>query len=225
MVQSRYTKRTWQRLLSTLATSPPYACILLLHLLDARGLPVEPEHAVTVEFYRLPDAPEWSRFAVSAPAVLVPWQGSEPVQQRWLDSAATWAVRLDAAYGHITDDATTTFGTALEQMLSFDPDETVPHSHETLRGYAWGTVCSPDVAARLGGPEALRASGAFHEVTELAGGQLLLRATLRLEQYTGDAPARVLRALAPVLPHGRTAREYLPSWMRLAPDGDAADYS
>jgi hypothetical protein len=27
---------------------------------------------------------------------------------------------------------------------------------------------------------------------------------------TGDAPARVLRALAPALPRGRTNREYLP---------------
>jgi len=225
MRQWRYTRRNWQRFLSTLSTSPPYKCLLLLIPLDKRGLPVEREYAVSVEFYRLPEAPEWSRFAVSAPAELVPWPDSEQVQQRWLDFAATWSVRLDAAYGHVTDDATTTFGTALERMLSVYPDETVPHSHETLRGYAWGTVCSPEVAARLGGPKALRATGAFHEVNELPGGRLLLRATPLLEQYTGDAPALVLRALAPALPHGRTRREYLPSWMRLAPDGDAADYS
>jgi hypothetical protein len=226
MRQTRYTRRTWQRLLSSLGTpSAPYKCVLLMHPLDARGHPVEPEHAVSVEFRRLPDAPEWTRFAASAPAPLVPWRDSEAVQQRWLDLLGAWAVRLNASYGHVTDDADTAYGTALERMLSLAPQETVPHSHETLRGYAWATLCSPDVAARLGGSEALRASGAFHEVTELPGGRLLFRATPRLEQYTGDAPARVLRALAPALPPGRTRREYLHSWMRLAPDGDAADYA
>ncbi|MGI5351295.1 hypothetical protein ACQEU8_24425 [Streptomyces sp. CA-250714] len=223
--QSRYSRRTWQRLLSALGSSPPYACVLLMHLLDARGHPEDFEHAVSVEFERLPDHPEWTRFAASAPAALVRWRESEEVQQRWLDFLAAWAVRLDAVYGHLTDDADPTFGTALERMLNIFPEDTVPDSDRTLRGYSWGTVCSPEVAARVGGPQALRSSGAFHEVTELPGGRLLLRATPRLEQYAGDAPARVLRALAPALLHGRTGREYLQTWMRLAPDGDAADYS
>lgn len=226
MRRTRYTRRTWQRLLSSLATSSaPYKCVLLMYPLDARGHPVEPEHAVSVEFHRLSDAPEWTRFAASAPAALVPWRGSDAIQQRWIEALNAWSVRLNATYGHATDDADTAYGTALERMLSLTPDETVPHSGETLRGYAWATLCSPDVAVRLGGSKALRASGAFHEVTELPGDRLLLRAAVRLEQYTGEAPARVLRALAPALPPGRTSREYLHSWMRLVPDGDAADYS
>jgi hypothetical protein len=81
MRQSRYTRRTWRRLLSSLATpSAPYKCVLLMHLLNARGHPVTPEHAVFVEFHRLPKAPEWTRFAVSAPAELVPWPGSDSIQ-------------------------------------------------------------------------------------------------------------------------------------------------
>jgi hypothetical protein len=224
MRQSRYTRRTWQRLLSGLAASPPYKCVLLMHQLDGRGHPVDDEHAVSVEFHRPSEHPEWVRFAASAPSALVPWQGSEEVQQRWLDLLAAWAVRLDAVYGHLTDDADPAFGTALERMLSLAPDDTVPNSDRTLRGYSWGTLCSPKVAERVGGPAALRASGAFHEVTEVPGGRLLLRATPTLEQYTADAPSRVLRALAPALPPGRTRREYFHSWMRLAPDGDPADY-
>jgi hypothetical protein len=222
---ARYSRRNWRRLLNGFAASPPYHFLLLLHPLNARGLPVEQENAVSVEFHRLPGDPEWASFAISAPAALVPWPGSEAIQRRWLDFLATWAVRLDASYGHLTDDADTVYGTALERVLNLPLDQTVPRCGETLRGYTWVTLCSPDVAGRLGGPEALRASGAFHEVTELPGGRLLLRATPRLEQYTGDTAARVLRALAPVLPHGRTGREYLHSWMRLVPDADAADYS
>ncbi|MFJ5675787.1 hypothetical protein [Streptomyces sp. NPDC093097] len=222
---SRYSRRTWKRLLSTLPTpSAPYRCLLLMHLLDARGHPVDHEHAVSVEFRRSPEHPGWTRFAASAPAALLPWPGSEEVQQRWLGLLGDWAVRLNAGYGHLTDDADPAFGTALERMLNLSPEDTVPHSDRTLRGYAWGTLCSAEVAARVGGPEALRASGAFHAVTELPGGRLLLKATPRLEHYTGDAPARVLRALAPALPPGRTDRAYLHSWMRLAPDGDAADW-
>ncbi|MGP3966097.1 hypothetical protein [Streptomyces sp. 6N223] len=177
-----------------------------------------------VGFHRLPDAVGWARFGISAPAALLPWPGSAAIQRQWTAFLAPWAVRLNAGYGHLSDDADLVWGTALERMLSLFPEETVPRSGETLRGYSWTTLCPAEAAGRLGGPAALRASGAFHEVTELPGGRLLVRATPLLESYAGEAPPRVLRALAPALPHGRTRRAYLHSWMRQAPDGDAADH-
>ncbi|MEU3708506.1 hypothetical protein [Streptomyces catenulae] len=224
MRQSRYTRRSWQRLLNSLAVTPPVTCVLLMHQLDAHGRPVEDDVAVTLEFQRLPDRPEWVRFGAQAPPALIPWRDSGAVQQRWLDHLAVWTERLNATYGHLSDDADADFGTALERTLNLFAEDTVPESERTLRGYSWATVCSADVAAKVGGARTLRASGAFHGVTELSGGRLLLRATPLLEQYTGDAPARVLRALAPVLPPGRTGRACLKPGMRLAPDGDPADH-
>lgn len=221
----RYSPRNFRRVLSSLADDPPFRMYLLLHPLDSRGHPVDDEKAVSIEFHRLPEDPQWVRFAVSAPASLVPWPDSADLQRRWVECFARWAVRLDAVHGHLTDDAGTVFGTALERVLNLWLEQTVPASGETLRSYSWVTLCSADIAERLGGPRVLRASGAFHEVRELPGGRLLLQATPRLEQYTGPAPAKVLRALAPALPRGRTDSEYLLPGARLVPDVDAADFT
>lgn len=54
---------------------------------------------------------------------------------------------------------------------------------------------------------ALAASGAFGEVRELPGGQVLLRATPLLEQCEGAAVQRVFHALVPVLLSGRVTQE------------------
>ncbi|NLU66004.1 hypothetical protein [Streptomyces sp. HNM0574] len=227
---SRFSARRRQRLLAGLHEDPPHHIVLQLHRLDARGLPEDPELCAELECQWLPGDPEvpgeprWLRCSATLPVGRPPWPDAAGVAARWCDSLATWATRLDAAYGHLTDDASTEYGTALERVLHRWPEDTVPRCDRTLRGYSWVTLCSPGIAARTGGVRALRSSGAFAEVRELPAGQVVLRATPGLDEYTGEAPALVLRALAPVLPPGRTERAYLSPWMRLVPEGDSADF-
>ncbi len=231
--QSRFSPRRWRTLLASLDATdkaPPVRVSLLLHPLDPRGLPVDEEHALTVEYVWLAGGGEagesggWLRCLATAPESLLRQPDANDTQRRWLDALATWADRLDAAYAHLTDDADLEYGTALERVLHRWPEDTVPDSGRLLRGYSWTTVCSPDVAQQVGGADQLRASGAFRAVTELAAGRVLLQATERLEDYGPGSAARVLRALAPALPEGRTDAEYVYPWMRLVPDGDAADH-
>jgi len=54
----------------------------------------------------------------------------------------------------------------------------------------------------LGGADALRATGAFHDVVHLARGGYLLQATEALAGYRMPQAHRVFHALAPALPRG-----------------------
>jgi hypothetical protein len=47
-------------------------------------------------------------------------------------------------------------------------DQSVADSRTILRGYSWVTVCGQELADRLGGVEALRATRAFHAVERCA---------------------------------------------------------
>jgi hypothetical protein len=96
---------------------------------------------------------------MDAPEELVSWRHSASIQEEWVSFVETWAARLDARYGHLTDDASHSRETALEmatQVMGIDPP-TVPRCHEALRGYSWVTVCAPELAQRLGGVPALTA--------------------------------------------------------------------
>lgn len=101
----------------------------------------------------------------------------------------------DAAYGG--------HRTFLDTGLRRDPDDSVRDARRHLRGYAWVTVVPPELAARLGGADALAATGTFHEVEALPNGGVWLRATERIDAYDAAAVHRVFHALAPVLPPGR----------------------
>jgi hypothetical protein len=220
-----YAPRRWQRTLDDLATVYPFHIYLFMSPLDPAGRPIDGTAAASALVSRDHDDPRWVRFIMKAPASLVPWRRSAQTQEDWIAFLDRWAGRLDACYGHLTDDADEA-GTALEmatQRLGLDPP-TVPRCHEVLRGYSWVTICAPELAARLGGAAALTASGAFYQVRELPGGQLLLRATPRLEQYQGAAVERVFRALAPVLLPGRVTAATAPFGARLVADANAADF-
>ncbi|GAA1541842.1 hypothetical protein GCM10009827_071660 [Dactylosporangium maewongense] len=58
------------------------------------------------------------------------------------------------------------------------------------------------MAARLGGADGLRASGAFHEVVALPPGGVWAQATGRLAGYDHAAARRVFDVLRSVLPPG-----------------------
>jgi len=221
-----YKPRSWQRLLDTLAAVCPIRVSLMMTPLDGTGRLVDSRATVSVVISRDHDDPRWLRFMMGAPDDLVSWPRSVRIQEEWVNFVESWAARLDACYGHVTDDADDISGTALEmatQTLGIDPP-TVPRCREVLRGYSWVTVCAPELAQRLGGAPALIASGAFHQVRELPGGQVLLRATPLLEQYEGAAVERVFRVLAPVLLPGRATKTRAPVGARLVVGADAADY-
>ena len=92
----------------------------------------------------------------------------------------------------------------------------IPRSREQLRGYDWLTICPKELADRLGGTGALRATGAFHEVAQLSGGGVWLLATADYRDLDDAALYRVFRALAPVLPIGMPPTRGLER--RLLPD-------
>jgi hypothetical protein len=204
----------------------PFNIRLFMSPLDAAGRLIDASKAVSAAVTRDHDDPRWVRFTMKAPASLVAWRRrSAQTQERWMAFLEGWAGRLDACYGHLTDDADDS-GTALEmatQWLGIDPP-TVPRCREVLRGYSWVTICAPELAGRLGGVPALTASGAFRQVRELPGGQVLPRATPKLEQYRGAAVERVFRALAPVLLPGRADPERAPVGARLVVGADAVRY-
>lgn len=110
----------------------------------------------------------------------------------------------DPTYGEIVVNAETLApATMLDGALSRSSAESARDSRRQLRGYEWVTVCPRELAARLGGAEALRATGAFVEVVPLAHGGLLLRATAEPDAYREERLHAVHRALAPVLPSGQ----------------------
>ncbi|WP_433200738.1 hypothetical protein ACQP00_29310 [Dactylosporangium sp. CS-047395] len=65
-----------------------------------------------------------------------------------------------------------------------------------------------ELADRLGGGAALRASGAFHRVDELAHGSLLAQATASPRAFTREAARAVADALRPVFAPVRTAASW-----------------
>ena len=110
----------------------------------------------------------------------------------------------DPAYGEVLANAQTLApNTTLDGALYRGAEESARASRTHLRGYEWVTLCPKELSARLGSAEALRASGAFAEVTPLGQGGLLLRATDAPEEYRGDRVRSVFHALAPVLPPGQ----------------------
>lgn len=204
----------------------PFDVAFTMMPLDAAGRLADSRATVSAVVSRDHDDPRWVRFMMEAPTELASWDRSDSTQEEWISFLESWTPKLDACYGHLTDDASDTYGTALEmttQTLGIDPS-TVSRCHEVLRGYSWVTICAPELAQRLGGVLALTASGAFYQVRELPGGQVLLRATQLLEQYQGSAVERVFRVLAPVLLPGRADPEHAPVGARLVTGVDAADY-
>ncbi len=93
--------------------------------------------------------------------------------------------------------------TMLDAALGRSVESSAQESRTHLRGYEWVTVCPPELVHRLGGPDRLRASGAFAEVRPLTHGGVLLRATDDPADYQADRVRAAFHALAPVLPPGR----------------------
>ncbi|MGX7670332.1 hypothetical protein [Plantactinospora sp. DSM 117369] len=110
----------------------------------------------------------------------------------------------DPAYGEIVVNAgLLSPATMLDAALGRSAESSAELSRTHLRGYEWVTVCPRELVAELGGPERLRASGAFAEVRPLRHGGVLLRATDDPADYRADRVRAAFCALAPVLPPGQ----------------------
>ncbi|WP_018684444.1 hypothetical protein [Actinokineospora enzanensis] len=92
--------------------------------------------------------------------------------------------------------------TGFEHQFLRDYRLSLGQAREVLRGYSWITVVSQEIGDRLGGVEALRASGAFVEVARLRNGVYWLRATETYDGYQMPEVEKVFRVLAPALPRG-----------------------
>ncbi len=190
-------------------------CIHMPHLGRNRSrlngeLEKNPEWAAT-EFYGedvlgrvqcsyFPVEGEWSKFVVALQA------GSLRLADAGyctalVDFLASALRELNPAFARIEHDAFSDWSN-VEVALMRDLDESLLEGRDFLRGYAWVTVCPRELATRLGGHEALEASGAFHRVVPVQGGGVLLQASETSSGYTDLVMERVFEALAPVLPGG-----------------------
>jgi hypothetical protein len=197
-------------------------------LLDDRGLRSRPQRTMMIDVLRHYQQPEWVSllaytFIGGGPFDYAETTAPYPAgrQREWAEFVKAWVTRSDACYAHVSDDALANGGSALEAALYAQPQENVPRSCEVLRGYSWVTVCAPGLAARLGGTQALGASGAFDEVTELPAGQVFLRATPAVQDFEGARLRLVFETLAPVMLPGRPRAM---DAARLVMDADAAQY-
>jgi hypothetical protein len=189
---------SWRKLSDSLREENPYQ--VSLHLTPVRGsgaLAGRGKPAV-LSVTREPAAPEWVRFEAHLPEGIVAWRGTAGGEAAWLQFIRDWVSGVPTSYGHIASDANS-FSTSHEASAGRKAWDTVPYCEERLRGWSWVTVCASRLTEKLGGLETLAASGAFVEVTAVAGGSLFLRATETMEEYDKTSAAKVFSALVPVL--------------------------
>jgi hypothetical protein len=122
-------------------------------------------------------------------------------QKSALTFVRSFADDWNLTYGEISYDRGSG-GTAFESVFRGQPDQTSLTSRETLRGYAWLTICPQEIGDRLGGVPALRASSAFAQVQALDNGGYWLLATEDWRDFGQPAAERMFPVLAPVLRPG-----------------------
>ena len=142
----RYTQRSWEQTLVTFGSTPLFHLELVMELIDERGGLVTPFRSATLGVHRNHREPGWITLAAGGqigslgdadPEATAPYPG----QDQWASFVKDWAVRADACYAHVTDDASVTQGTALEQATFYVRDESGPaprnrSSRAAIRCYA-----------------------------------------------------------------------------------------
>lgn len=177
----------------------PLATTLDLRELDTEGAILE-SGALMIGIYGKDDDPNaisytlWCRGAVDG-EIMDP---GDAVFAAAFEEVRDMCREMHADFAIVGDPGMTLWSTSLEEALGYYGLDLDPH--EVLRGYGWVTVISSELAARLGGADAMRSGEAFAAVEELPNGGLWLQATERYEDYDQDAVRRVFRAFAPVLP-------------------------
>jgi hypothetical protein len=139
------------------------------------------------------------------PMVAVPAHGDVDASCPEVAFMRDYCARHAVAFGHVSARSRDLLGeTDLERALNRQTWTSLAEWDRYLRGYSWVTMVPAVLAARLGGAGALRDSGAFAVVDEVAGGSVWLQATRRWSEWAGDPAVvdRVFDVLAPVLPPG-----------------------
>lgn len=167
--------------------------------------------------------PAWVSFSFAAQAVDTGWPDSPEVQDRWADFHHDQADQVGACAGGMTDDLGGVQPALQRVTMTKNYRIGIADSRAVLRGYTWVTVLAAELAAKLGGAQALEKSGAFHTVSELRSGAVWLRATSTINEFTGERVRRVFEALAPVLLTGEAEVPANESY-RIVDGVDAADY-
>lgn len=195
-----WTPKNWENFLSRDLAKFPRGVEVKFSELDEHGDTGAGDY-VHLEVHRDEDMTEWtSLMAHREPLPEV--EDRDALALLWLDFLTRVATELAGyvRFGCIGEDLTTQPTTPLEQALRHVGGEALAQGR--LRGYSWVTILGSAALERVGGVGELQRSGAFHEVTDLGSGTVLVRATPHPSQYDDEAVAKVFRALAPALPAG-----------------------
>jgi hypothetical protein len=168
---------------------------------------------------RMEESAEWLRLSAYIPELtfIDPIDGAEQ-QQRYLDAARSLADHWNPGFGqaaYALHYGSTAYEACLRNIDNPVPQEwwdaryTLNHCREFLRGYSWLTVVPQELAARLGGPSGLAATGAFAEVRPLSKGGVWLLATHDYRDFDDAALRSIFNVVAPILRPGR-----LTNWPR-----------
>ena len=196
--RAKLTPSSWRKVSEALVEKSPYSILLVMSPIRDSGIAAGRGLPVNLEVSRVIASPEWVRFEAQLPGDIVPWHGENGRESSWLAFVRDWVSEIPASFAHI-DDKGNFLRTSDEAPFGRYAWDTVPHSEERLRGSSWVTVVPAGLAETLGGGDALVTSGAFVEVTPVAGGSLFLRATPTIDDYDLTAAARAFSALAPAL--------------------------
>jgi hypothetical protein len=205
---SRLTRQSWQELLDGFSSPPARAKMWCGEISEdgwAQTTIEDPNLVATSGFL------DRSHTALSLKLDFAEGRlAGEAFQRQLLRSVRSLAEELMVSFAEIGHQPWTRGSefpqTMLERLLYRTPRDTILASRSTLRGYSWLTICAEEIGDRLGGVAALQATGAFHEVSQLAYGGYWLQATERFQQYDVDSARRVFGALAAALPPGRPGR-------------------
>jgi len=125
---------------------------------------------------------------------------------------------VNPAFGRVCAGEPVTPKANLDAALKRKLCTSVAEARQSLRGYAWVTVCPAELTDALGGVDALKKSGAFHRVAPLTSGGTVLQATETLAAFSNEALRRTFHALAPVLPPGVPCFNPAAAYVRFVPE-------
>ncbi|MGA5305600.1 hypothetical protein ACPCHT_37300 [Nucisporomicrobium flavum] len=191
-----YSTKAWKAFLEGLS-APPFGAELTAITLDHAGFP-NAFPALTIGLRTNDDDPGWWFLSVRFGPELL---DDPEFQKSALTFVRSFADDWNLAYGEISYDRGSG-RTAFESVFRGQPDQTSRTSRQTLRGYAWLTICPQEVGDRLGGLPALRASGAFAQVEALSNGGYWLLATDDWRDFGQPVAERMFSVLAPALRPG-----------------------
>lgn len=194
-----YSEATWQKFLGGLAKKVPASGTLGLCTIDQFGTPNGGRPKMTIQ-YDIDEHDEgWLHLAfLFDPALL-----EDPAwQQALLTHARRFADEHGPTYAEVSYWSGYSNQSALEYRFKVTEQLPIARSRSTLRGYAWVTVCPQEAGDRLGGLEALQASGAFSTAEPLQAGGYWLQATPSYADYDMTAGTKVFTTLAPALRPG-----------------------